>query len=221
MLCHIHPPPGRSSRHRRAGLTDSQADSRGAFGNSCTGDAFCGTLSFILAGRGTAGQSRRCELAGPLLSCRDLTNARYGCLAMVSRLSMPSQTALKLTKISCDIGATPAEKPSIPLHRPATSCIRPRRDSGVEPHYAGSGRRVLERDSRLPQMRTIIFHAPTWARHIIPLMSSTTAILPALIFAAEYGCCSGHFHRLRRSAKAFPFGLPGTRFWPARSTLCQ
>lgn len=175
MLCHIHPPPGRSNRHRRAGLTDSQADSRGAFGNSCTGDAFCGTLSFILAGRGTAGQSRRCELTGALLSKRDLANPKCGCLAMVSRLSMPSQTALKLTKISCDIGATPAEKPSIPLHCPATSCMRRQRHGDARAHYAGSGPRVLERDTRLPQVKTIIFHAPTLARHIIPLMSSTTA----------------------------------------------
>jgi len=54
---------------------------------------------------------------------------------------------------------------------------------------------VFKRDTRLPQMRTIIFHARTLARHIIPLMSSTTApALPAPIFAAEYGCFSGYFH---------------------------
>jgi len=108
MLCHIHPPPGRSSRHRTAGLTDSRRDSRGAFCNSFTGDAFSGTLRFILAGRGTAGQSRRCEMAARMRRYPRHESARYGCLAETSRIFLPSRSGFKLTKISCDIGATPA-----------------------------------------------------------------------------------------------------------------
>ena len=192
MLCHIHPPPGRSSRHRRAGLTDSQADSRGAFGNSCTGDAFCGTLSFILAGRGTAGQSRRCELAGPLLSCRDLTNARYGCLAETSRIFLPSRSGFKLTKISCDIGATPARIRLIRLRigRQQALCglsSTSKRGEPFSPSRQRSRRntQLLRRWSSHPPAggnlarglaaTTIIFHALTVVRQIMPPRCGTAA----------------------------------------------
>jgi hypothetical protein len=38
---------------------------------------------------------------------RDYTNERYACLAVIFRLFTCSRSALKLTKISCDIAATP------------------------------------------------------------------------------------------------------------------
>jgi hypothetical protein len=124
MLCHIHPPPGRSSRHRTAGLTDSRRDSRGAFCNSFTGDAFSGTLRFILAGRGTAGQSRRCEMAARMRRYPRHESARYGCLAETSRIFLPSRSGFKLTKISCDIGATRSDPFDPAAHWPATSSTR-------------------------------------------------------------------------------------------------
>ncbi|SFH81595.1 hypothetical protein SAMN04487925_101624 [Bradyrhizobium sp. cf659] len=215
MPCHIHPPPGRSSRHRTAGLTDSRQDSRGAFCNSFTGDAFSGTLRFILAGRGTAGQSRRCEMAARTRRYPRHESARCDCLAETSRIFMRSRSGFKLTKISCDIAATPARIRLIRLRigRQQALCgfssaskrgeplspsrQRSRRNTQrlcrcVIPHPAPGGDQA-----RRLAATTIIFHTLTVVRQIIP---------------PKYACLSDHFHRFRRSAKAFPFGFPGTRF---------
>ncbi len=98
MLCHIHPPPGRSSRHPAAGLADSRQDGGGAFGNSFTGDAFCGTSSFILAGHGTGGQCRSCEMPVPASGRETDRNTRSACLAEISLTTKRRETRSSLPR---------------------------------------------------------------------------------------------------------------------------
>lgn len=98
MLCHIHPPPGRSSRHPAAGLADSRQDSGGAFGNSFTGDAFCGTSSFILAGHGTGGQCRSCEMPVPTSGRETDRNTKSACLAETSLTTWRPETRSSLPR---------------------------------------------------------------------------------------------------------------------------
>ncbi len=80
-LCHICPLPGRPYRHRTAGLTDSQRDSRGTLGNSFTAAMLSADLRSILAGRGTAGQSRIREAHAQTRRCLDHENTQCHCLA--------------------------------------------------------------------------------------------------------------------------------------------
>jgi hypothetical protein len=62
----------------------------------------------------------------------------------------------------------------------------------------------------------VIFHLRTDFSHFLLPISRLAA---AYIAAREYHCGDSRFDLFRRSAKAFPFVPPSTRFWPTRSTL--
>ena len=53
---------------------------------------------------------------------------------------------------------------------------------------------------------------------LLPMSRLAAERIVAGRVSQEYRCLSRGFARFRRSAKAFPFGLPGTTFWPTRST---
>ncbi|WP_262048095.1 hypothetical protein [Bradyrhizobium sp. Bra78] len=62
-----------------------------------------------------------------------------------------------------------------------------------------------------PLAATVIFHIPMAACHIHLLIigfAASRSLLP------EYRCFGGRLGLFRRSAKAFPFCFPSTRFWP-------
>lgn len=221
----------------------------------------------ILAGHETAGQSRGCEMAAKGRRSQNQENTKNCSAAVAFWISGSFPSAFKLTKISCDIAATPTPVPSIHLHRsrrgfspvPKPGRATPTRSSIVEDEQAF----VVQICLPPPAYPTASFDGATATRHVqwrrsaddgvylpspglpspglpsglpspclpspclpspgrgwphsptdIPRRSTAaSAISPAKNFTA-----SGHFRRFRRSAKAFPFGLPGTRFWPTRST---
>jgi hypothetical protein len=132
--------------------------------NSFTGDAFCGTLSFILAGCGTAGQSRRCEAHSLAQRHSRYQNARYARLAGTFIIAETSGNEGKLTKISCDISATRA-----PFSLQAQAFSRGRQFPNEDAHaFQHCHARQGTIGSSTPLTTTVIFYGRMTARHILP-----------------------------------------------------
>lgn len=104
----------------------------------------------ILAGRGMAGQCRSCERPMPTRRRRASKNVESPCLAATSLIAKTSGNAIKLTKISCDIAATPVAEPldatapgglssiapSGQLTRPSTAgCLTAQRSTSPRLHH--------------------------------------------------------------------------------------
>ena len=151
-----------------------------------------------------------------------------------------SGNASKLTKISCDIAATPAAEP-LEARPPRTlSSIVPARHLTTSSVGANENPSSCRDFLRLSTLSTRLEREPLARGKNCSLDRSSRAYRFVLLrdlshfllaishraprhtgsdpASTEYRCWDRSFSWFRRSAKAFPFGLPSTTFSPTRST---
>lgn len=146
-----------------------------------------------------------------------------------------SGSGIKLTKISCDIAATAGADPLNPAAPRCFSLVAP---SGHLTRSSTAESQAVHRADISSAFHTLpccdLDSSRPWQKLVArPLMTSvivscsdgvrsflSTDIRPCArahhspTRLSEYHCLGGRFGPVRRSAKAFPFGLPSTRFWP-------
>ena len=173
----------------------------------------------------------------PTSPARTDENERNTCLAATSLVAKHLETRSSLPRFHVILLPHRLLSPSIPIVPCGFSSVAPLVASQDRqlPESEGrrAGRHVLGRlrSSNAPHSPRGTNWSQAWpsparsfrtltkvSRFLLLIPQRAAKRIITGLASQEYPCSDRRFSRFRRSAKAFPFGLSSTRFWPTRST---